>query len=68
MRNKWMSGWDGNWFYCQVHVEQKADVQGEGSYLLSLMMTPLNYLAETPSSCGPHNTNVVDFVEATSII
>jgi hypothetical protein len=68
MRNKWTIGWDGNWFYYQVPVEQKADVRGQGSYPLSSMMTQLNYLMEAPSSCDPDDTNVVAFVEVTSII
>jgi hypothetical protein len=61
-RNKWASGWDGKWFYCQVLAEQKADVQGKGSYLLSSMMARLNYLTKVPSSCGPKDTNFVAFV------
>jgi hypothetical protein len=52
-RNKWTSGWDGDWFYCQVPAEQKADVRGKGSYLLSSTMTRLNYLMKVPSSCSP---------------
>jgi hypothetical protein len=24
-RNKWTSGWDGNWFYCWVPLEQTTD-------------------------------------------
>jgi hypothetical protein len=68
MRNKWTSGCDGNWFYCRVPVEQKADVRGKGSYPLSSMMSRLNYLMEAPSSCGPEDANFVAFIEATSII
>jgi hypothetical protein len=49
-RNKWMSDWDSNWLYCRVPLEQKADVQGKGSYPLSSTMTPLDYLTEAPSS------------------
>jgi hypothetical protein len=67
MRNKWTSGWDGNWLYCKVPVEQKADVRGKGSYPLSSMMTRLNYLTEAPS-CGPEDANFVAFIEATSIV
>jgi hypothetical protein len=63
-----MSGWDGNWFYCRVPVEQKADVRGKGSYLLSSTMTQLNYLMEAPSSCGPEDANFATIIEATSII
>jgi hypothetical protein len=63
-----MSGWDGNWFYCQVPVEQKAVVRGKGNYPLSSMMTQLNYLTEAPSSYGPKDGNFAAFVEATSII
>jgi hypothetical protein len=29
LRNKWTSGWDGNWFYCKVPSEPMADVQGK---------------------------------------
>jgi hypothetical protein len=36
MRNKWTSGWDGNWFYCRVPMKQTADVRCKGTY-------PLNY-------------------------
>jgi hypothetical protein len=68
LRNKWTNGWDGNWFYCRVPAEQKADVQGKGSFLLSSAMTQLNYLMEDPSSWGPDDANVAPFVEATSII
>jgi hypothetical protein len=50
MRNKWTSGWDGNWFYCRVYVEQTADTRGKGNYLLSSMMAPLNHLMEAPST------------------
>jgi hypothetical protein len=31
-------------------------------------MTPLNYLTDAPFECGPEDTDVVAFVEATSII
>jgi hypothetical protein len=27
VRNKWMSRWDGNWFYCRVPLEQTTDVR-----------------------------------------
>jgi hypothetical protein len=67
-RNKWTSGWDGNWFYCWVPVEQKADVWGKGSYLLSSTMTCLNYLMEAPSSGGSKDANFVAFVETTSSV
>jgi hypothetical protein len=63
-----MSGRDGNWFYCWVPVEQKVNVRGKGSYLLSSTMTHLNYLMEEPSSCGPKDANFVSFIEETSII
>jgi hypothetical protein len=68
MRNKWTSGWDGNWFYCWVPVEKKFDVRGKGSYSLSSTMTRLNYLMKAPSSCGPKDANFAAFIEATSII
>jgi hypothetical protein len=63
-----MSGCDGNWFYCRVPMEQKANVRGKGSYPLSSMMTRLNYLTEVPSSCGLEDANLVAFIEVTSII
>jgi hypothetical protein len=63
-----MSGWDDNWFYCWVPVEQKADVRGKGSYPLSSMMARLNYLTEAPSSYGTKDANFVAFDEATSIV
>jgi hypothetical protein len=31
-------------------------------------MTLLSYLTETPSSCGPEDTNFVAFIEVASII
>jgi hypothetical protein len=68
MRNKWTSGWDGNWFYCRVPTEQKTDFQGQRTYLLSSKMTKLNYLTEVPSSYGPEDANFAAFVEATSLI
>jgi hypothetical protein len=68
MRNKWTSGWDGNWFYCWVPMEQMANGRGKGSYPLSSTMTPLNYLIKAPSACGPDDANVAAFVETTSII
>jgi hypothetical protein len=67
-RNNWTSGWDGNWFYCGVPVEQKPDVRGKGSYQPRSTMTLLSYLTETPSSCGPEDTNFVAFIEVASII
>jgi hypothetical protein len=68
MRNKWTSGWDGNWFYYRVPSEQKADSTGQITYPLSLKMTKMNYLTEVPSSCGPKDANVATFVEVTSLI
>jgi hypothetical protein len=68
MRNKWTNGWDGNWFYCRVPVEQKANVRGKGNNPLSSTMTHLNYLTEAPSSRGPEVANFAAFFEATSII
>jgi hypothetical protein len=68
MRNKWSTGWDGNWFYCQVPAERMGDGRGKGNYLLSSIMTPLTYFPEAPSFSGPDDTNDVAFVEATSII
>jgi hypothetical protein len=51
-----------------VPLEQKADVRGKGSYLLSSMVTLLDNLMEARSSCGLEDTNFVAFIEATSII
>jgi hypothetical protein len=68
MRNKWTSGWDGNWFYCRVPVERTADGRNKGSYPLSLKMTPFNHLPEAPFVYGPDDANVVAFIKATSII
>jgi hypothetical protein len=42
-----------------------ADGRGKGSYPLSSMMTQLNYLTDAPSACGPNDTNIVSFIEAT---
>jgi hypothetical protein len=61
-RNKWMSGWDGNWLYCWVPVDQKADVRGKGNYPLSSTLTQLNYLMETPCSRGSKDANFVAFI------
>jgi hypothetical protein len=30
MRNKWTSGWDSNWFYCKVPLEQKVISEAKG--------------------------------------
>jgi hypothetical protein len=49
-------------------MEQKADVRGKGSYLLSSTMTCLNYLMEAPSSGGPEDANFAAFVETTSSV
>jgi hypothetical protein len=68
MRNNCTSGWDGKKFYCQVPVEQTTNVWGKGNHLLSSTMTPLNYLIEAPSACGPDDANIAGFVEVTSII
>jgi hypothetical protein len=68
MRNKWTSGWDGNWFYCKVPAEQMADVQGKGHYPLSSTMTQLNYLTDAPFECDPKDMNVEAFAEVASII
>jgi hypothetical protein len=57
-----MSGWDGNWLYCWVPVDQKADVRGKGNYPLSSMLTQLNYLMETPCSRGSKDANFVAFI------
>jgi hypothetical protein len=51
-----------------VPAEQTANARGKGNYLLSLMMTRLNYLMEAPFDCGPENANFTAFVEVTSII
>jgi hypothetical protein len=68
MRNKWTSGWDGNWFYYQVPSERKANSLGERTYPLSSMMIKMNYLTEVPYCCHPEDANVTSFVEATSLI
>jgi hypothetical protein len=68
VRNKWTSGWDGNWFYCRVPLEQTTDVRGKGLYPLSYTMTPLNYVMEVMFNCGPVDTDVAAFTEAASII
>jgi hypothetical protein len=68
MRNKWTSGWDGNWFYCQVPLEQTTDVCGKGTYPLSCTMTPLSYVIEVTFECGPAYADVATFSEAASII
>jgi hypothetical protein len=46
VRNKWMSEWDGNMFYCRVPLEQTIDVRGKGTYPLSYTMTLLHYAME----------------------
>jgi hypothetical protein len=63
-----MSGWDGNWFYCRVPLEQTAHVHGKATYRLSCTMTPLNYAMEVTFECGPVDADVVAFTEAASII
>jgi hypothetical protein len=68
VRNKWTSGWDGNWFYCKVPSEPIANIRGKGNYLLSSVMTLLNYLTDAPFECDPEDVNVAAFAEATSII
>jgi hypothetical protein len=68
MRNKWISGWDGNLFYCKVPAKQVPDVRGKGNYPLSSTMTQLNYLLDALFECGPEDRNVVAFVEKASII
>jgi hypothetical protein len=68
VRNKWVSGWDGNWFYCWVPLEQIVDVRGKVTYPLSCTMTPLNYAMEITFECGPTDTDVAAFTEAASII
>jgi hypothetical protein len=65
MQNKWMSDWDGSWFYCRVPVEQPDHTWGKGNYPLSSTMTRLDHLVEAPSKCDPKDTNFVAFVEAT---
>jgi hypothetical protein len=61
-------GWDGNWFYCRVPLEQTTDVRGKGLYPLSYTMTPLNYVMEVTFDCGPVDIDVAAFTEAASII
>jgi hypothetical protein len=68
MRNKWTSGWDGNWFYCQVPSKQKADSLGQKTYSLSSKTTKMYYLMEVPFSCGPKDANVASFIVAASLI
>jgi hypothetical protein len=53
VRNMWMNGWDGNWFYCRLPVEQTIDVRDKGTYPLSCTMIPLNYSTEVTFECGP---------------
>jgi hypothetical protein len=48
-------------------MEQKADVQGKGSYPLSSTMIGLNYFTEAPP-CGSEDANFAAFIEATSIV
>jgi hypothetical protein len=67
-RNKWTSGWDGNWFYYRVPSEHKLDSSGQRTYLLSSKMSKMNYLTYVPSSCGPEDANIAVFIEATSLI
>jgi hypothetical protein len=68
MRNKWTSGWDGNWFYCWVPSEQKADSPSQRTYPLSSKVTKMNHLMVVPSSCGLEDANIATFVEVTSLI
>jgi hypothetical protein len=68
VRNKWTSGWDGKWFYCQVPLEQTADVRGKGTYLLSCTMALLNYATEVTFECSPADADVAAFTESASII
>jgi hypothetical protein len=63
-----MSGWDANWFYYRVPMEQLADVRGKGTYPLSCTMILLKYSTEVTFECGPAYANVVAFTKATSII
>jgi hypothetical protein len=35
VKNKWVSGWDDNWLYINVPLEQTTDVHGRGTYPLS---------------------------------
>jgi hypothetical protein len=67
-RNKWTSGLDGNWFYCRVPSEQKADSLCQKTYSLSSNMTKMYYLTEVPFSCGPKDANVAAFIEVASLI
>jgi hypothetical protein len=57
-RNKWPSGWDDNWFYHRVPLEQTTDFRGKRTYPLRSKMAELNYLMKVPSSCGPEDTNL----------
>jgi hypothetical protein len=68
VRNKWMSRWDGSWFYCRVPLEQTADVRGKGTYPLSCTMTPFSYATEVTFECGPVDADVAAFTKAASII
>jgi hypothetical protein len=62
-----MSGWDGNWFFCRVPLEQMVDVWGKRNYLMSSTMIPLNYLMEVTFECGSGDTDVAAFTRAASI-
>jgi hypothetical protein len=58
-RNKWTSGWDGNWFYYRVPSVQIADFLRKKTYPLRLKMMEFNYFIEVPSSCGTEDANFV---------
>jgi hypothetical protein len=63
-----MSSWDSHWFYCRVPSEQLADVRGKGRHPLKSMMTPLDYLVDTPFEYSQEDANVSTLVEVTLII
>jgi hypothetical protein len=62
MRNKWTSGWDGNWFYCRVLSDQKADFCGTRTYSPSSKMSKVDHETDVPSFCGPEDANFAAFI------
>jgi hypothetical protein len=67
-QNKWTSGWDSNWFYYKVPLEQRSEFQGQSTHPLNSKMTPLVYEMDVPSSCCLEEAYFVAFIEATSLI
>jgi hypothetical protein len=66
--NKWTRGWDSNWFYCRVPLEQGKDFKGPTTYSLSSQMTRLAHEMDVPSSYDPEDADFKAFLEATSLI